>query len=68
MDIDYQDFTMSVYLLRDIPDNLWHGVKVRAAIDGRTMRQVLLDASEQDAKDVRLVDPAIRKRRNVKRQ
>ncbi len=58
---------MSIYLLRDIPDNLWHRVKVRAAMDGRTMRQVLLDALEQYAKDVRL-DPVTRKRRNVKRQ
>ena len=57
---------MSIYLLRDIPDELWHRVKVRAAIDGQTIRQVLLDALERYAKDVRL-DPATRRKRYVKR-
>ena len=58
---------MASYLLRDIPDELWHRVKVRAAMDGLTMRQVLLDALEEYAKDVRL-DPVTKRRRNIKRQ
>jgi hypothetical protein len=54
MDIVIIKINMATYLFRNIPDELWHRVKVRAAIDGQTMRQVLLDALEQYAKDVRL--------------
>ena len=65
----YSDYhaQMAIYLLRDIPTELWHRVKVRAAIDGQTLRQVLLNALEQYAKAVRL-DPVTKRRRNVKRQ
>lgn len=33
---------MTSYLLRSIPPDLWHKVKVRAAIDGVTVRQAIL--------------------------
>lgn len=33
---------MKFYLLRDIPDELWVGVKRRAATEGHTLRWVVL--------------------------
>jgi plasmid stability protein len=35
---------MPTYLLRDVPDDIWRAAKGRAAIEGRSMRDVLLNA------------------------
>ena len=36
----------TTYLLRDIPVTLWRAAKARAALEGKAMRTVLMDALE----------------------
>jgi len=39
------------YLIRDIPDELWRMVKSKASQEGRTIREMLLDALRDYVKD-----------------
>jgi hypothetical protein len=57
----------TIYLLRDIPRDVWRRARSRAVLEGRSMREVIIDLLDQWAPTGGFVEQSAPKRKKSRR-